>query len=383
MGTNEKENWYQKYVHEKALKSVLSYITSKGKNVKDVVILGDFFDNWMYERNAKIPSPSEIVSNCIDANKDVFEPGNEGNFIDMMEAIGGDFYYINGNHDMEIGVDAINQAFHKYNPSKKVKGEQDPKKNIAYHSTDGVVYGEHGHTHSLLCKVDVNEKNKIAPLPLGYFISRFVANIAKNQVVQEDLKSVAEIPDSGNPTFGIVKKHLDAILKKLNDPNLGEFAHTLLSLLGVIDDQDSLKNTNFNMADGIVLNGEEASTYYEWLKIMQVFNPFSEEGRQFYEADLNNSLDNVGRNLCDIDRHNVVIMGHTHVPKIMKRLEGGRIYANTGYMCPDLPGLENGSRYISFVEVENEEKNYTVRLMKVDYKTGEITEQASNSQHFH
>jgi hypothetical protein len=66
-------------------------------------------------------------------------------------------------------------------------------------------------------------------------------------------------------------------------------------------------------------------------------------------------------------------MGHTHVPILFNpKDDPSLIYANTGFMCPDIPGLKDGSKNITFIEVETTANEYIIKVLGVDYETGEI-----------
>jgi DNA repair exonuclease SbcCD nuclease subunit len=184
IGLNQRENWYQQKAHERYVQAILRYIAAKGKTVRDVVLLGDLFDTWEYASENSVPEPEVFLQECIKANAPLFRPGNDGDFVSVLNAIGGDLWYINGNHDMSIPVGAVNKALNL--TGKLIQGNPDPLKNFVYPSSDPNIYAEHGHRFSLMCRPDKagNTDNGYYPLPLGYYVSRIVGTYCKNILAQ-------------------------------------------------------------------------------------------------------------------------------------------------------------------------------------------------------
>lgn len=376
IGMNVPENWYQPSVHEKPLKKALEYITAKGKEVSDVVILGDWFDNWAYTEAYPMKQATEILDGCIEHNLALFTAGDNANFVDLMGAIGGHLQYVNGNHDMVFTVDMINEKLQKVAPNlkQKIYGNSNPADNMIYQSADKKIYAEHGNRYSPMCNRDEHIENSLKPLPLGYFVSRIVADVCQNELNETGLSSSVELADSGNPVFGTVVQNLDEIKKRLNDPDLGEFAHAFLSIMTAFDQDKNLFDSFFVMPNPpSPLSGNDVVPNYNWMKTATMLNPFTQEGIDFLTVDMGNSLDNQGSMLCRNYNHPIVVLGHTHVPKLFYPFDNPKtIYVNSGFMCPDLPGLKDKSKQITFVEVETTKNLTTVSVLEVDYLTGEI-----------
>lgn len=383
IGMNVPENWYQPSVHEKPLKKALEYITAKGKEVSDVVVLGDWFDNWAYSEAYPMQQSKEILNACIDHNIALFTPGDKANFIDLMDTINGHLVYVNGNHDMDFTVDMINEKLQEIspNPKRSVFGNSNPADNMVYENVDQKIYAEHGNRYSPMCNRDEHSENTRKPLPLGYFVSRIVADVCQNELKETGFASSVELADSGNPVFGTVVQHLDEIKKRLNDPNLGEFAHAFLSIMTAFDQDKNLDNSFFSMSvPPSPITGNEVVPNYNWMKTSTMLNPFTQEGIDFLTVDMGNSLDNQGSMLCRNYNHPIVVLGHTHVPKLFHPFDNPKtIYANSGFMCPDLPGLKDKSKHITFIEVETNDNSSTVCVLEVNYLTGEITKLMSES----
>jgi hypothetical protein len=273
---------------------------------------------------------------------------------------------------MDISVDTVNDCLAPYLNGKKIRGKPDPYANTVYTSENGRIYAEHGHLYSLMCRPDKQNSGAYVPLPLGYYVSRTASQVCLNTLAKQKLTSAADLPDSGSPVFGTVQDHLDDIIRAMeNQSSVEQFAPLFLSLLVALTGTVNLKDIVYRMSDGAVPTGTDAASWYEWMKTTDILSLSTPDGIAFMSADVNNSLDNAGRNLCD-EGHPVVIMGHTHVPYIEKRLDTGYVYANTGYLCPDIPGMKDGTKNMSFIELEMEKFSCTVRIMKTDYTTGSV-----------
>lgn len=87
MGINTETNWYQNKVHTAALKGFLRYVLENIDEINDVVILGDWFDQWTYSPVGTPPTITEIITN----NPEVFtkQEDESGDFITVMEALKG------------------------------------------------------------------------------------------------------------------------------------------------------------------------------------------------------------------------------------------------------------------------------------------------------
>jgi len=109
-------------VHERIIKSVLNFVVHNGKEIKDLVVLGDWFELWNYPPEATIPSLEEIFRRQLglfDRTKD------QRNFIDAMEAITGSLRYINGDHDMQVSLVQVNELLSSKTDKRILPGHGD------------------------------------------------------------------------------------------------------------------------------------------------------------------------------------------------------------------------------------------------------------------
>ncbi|MCR3759689.1 metallophosphoesterase [Clostridium felsineum] len=327
IGQNTPENWYQKSVHEKYLKAILQYVQSNAEDIQDVVILGDWFDLWMYTPQPQI---SATLNNIINNNLNVFTKQSDGDFITCMDSIQGNLYYVHGNHDMNIDFNQVNKYFAPLS-----------SKNKQVICTDRIygkngIYAEHGHYYDTLCKPYSGKTDKYKPLPIGYFISRIAAWWCEKQLKKTGKSNSSELQNQGNPSA--------------ND------------FLTIIFDNDFYKIV-FTMPDGTSIKRSEVLNLYPDLVTSW------EAVTKLLTVDLNNCLDNYGANLCN-DSYNgvknkVVVMGHTHVPTMQQHLNS--VYVNSGFMCPAVPDVSDGNMMMTFVEVDQNSSSYTVTIKKVNY----------------
>ncbi len=375
MGMNSKENWYQQYVHQRLLKSALTYIQNKGKAVDDVIMLGDWFDTWEYCKDGPLPGfdSKAAAKQIVNDNVEVFSPQEDGDFITCLNAIGGNMWYINGNHDMTIKCEDLNDILNL--SGKKICS---PDNNLVYISEDNLIYAEHGHQYSLTCNNDNHDCNKIAPIPLGYFVSRTGGSYCLDELQKSGAKSAAELPNSGIPSMGDLWSNIKRDCLERENGGL-TFANIFLSaVIGKLGGS-SASDYKFKMPNGTILTGSDAADMYSWIPMSSILDP------GFFEADVDNNLD-IFAQRCSNQKYKLVVFGHTHVPKIIYTnlgAAGSGLYANTGFLCSDIPGMEDSSgngRYMTFCEVEHQSKSLTVRIMKVDYVTGTVSQLSNMSQ---
>ena len=118
IGIYAETNLDQTSVHEKSLQAILKYIEDEGARdpadkIRNVVILGDWLDLWMYRTDAKpIDTPRNAadaytfikdrketllptVKQIFDANPNLFASKEPGSFISCINNIAGTMYYVN------------------------------------------------------------------------------------------------------------------------------------------------------------------------------------------------------------------------------------------------------------------------------------------------
>jgi UDP-2,3-diacylglucosamine pyrophosphatase LpxH len=123
IGVRGSKEWFQDK-HKANLIDTLEEIAGKPDQIKDLVLLGDFFENWMAPVNKPPPTIDDIVKN--QSNQDIFKA------LEKCTSSTINVYYLNGNHDMHINQKDLNKL--------PIKG----KIQFITHYHAGLLYGEHG-----------------------------------------------------------------------------------------------------------------------------------------------------------------------------------------------------------------------------------------------
>lgn len=179
---NQKYSWF--YKNADALTNFLDYV-KQGKQVRQLIILGDLFDEWMIPYSIN-PFDTSIG---INSTKDYFKAiaGNPTNapIISRLQDIALDpdieLIYVTGNHDMLNEQDILEEII----PGITWKGG--PEGLGEYSPVDEMIF-EHGHRYDFSnCPQPLVNPGHM--LPPGYFISRMYAQglMEKNNPSQKDL----------------------------------------------------------------------------------------------------------------------------------------------------------------------------------------------------
>lgn len=360
IGTNTPENWYQSSAHESYLKAILQYIQTNSNEIQDVVILGDWLELWMYTPEPQI---SASLNEIINSNPGIFTKQADGDFITCMDSIQGNLCYVHGNHDMTIDFDELNNY---------IKLQSDTNKQIVcldrIYGNNGI-YAEHGHYYDLLCQPDNNDSNIYKPLPIGYFISRVAALWCEQKLQKDNKQNSAELLNQGYPDKESIIKTIISTIKD----DYGSFAHILMINLANLVGYNNPKDLIFTIPDGTSISAAEIENLFP--SVIKSIDDVVE----LLLVNINNSLDDYGKALCNESynkiKNKVVVMGHTHSPVLKEHSFLGfdkAIYVNSGFLCPSIPDMGNG-KIMTFVEVEENQSGFIVRLKKVDYPDTTIT----------
>jgi len=360
IGINSPENWYQQSVHQPYLQAILNYI-QQSDDIQDVVILGDWFDTWTYLPD----SPPPDINSIINANPDLFTVQNNGlDFISCAKHINGNFYYIRGNHDMTIAANDLQNYFQENSITNFIC----PDLTQNYYDVNGT-YAEHGNAYDVLCRLDKSDsstsKNPYWPLPIGYFISRFVALYCQKQLATG--QNAANLSDDGNPNLAkiLYQKILENSRKQFDNLDKAKISPDIAStlIMDILADLSGMSadELSFTMPDGNSFTANQIKNWYP-----TIFYGL-EDLEQFVQVDMGNSLQPMpAKELCN--KYHFVIMGHTHEPIITNI--NGSLYANSGFICPAIPDMQTNKANMTFVEVD--ESNGTLTEYQVNYPQGNI-----------
>lgn len=307
-------SWYKPEEHEKRLLAFLdNFILERDKEIKDVVLLGDIFNNWVCPADQAPPTYTEILED---------NPGPIGKFKEIAEK-GINLFFANGNHDFDLNEGEIQGAI--------------PGITVIKQYRSGRIYAEHGHQFDIFNKVDFASDPAFGR-PIGYFISRLVSSIEGNGYGILDLPTyVDDLVEAAITSQNIYSSIIEGLAERAG---LNEDASITMP------DSKSVKI------------GELKERYAVLGEVYSV----RELVKDLYDRRY---LHGPADRLCQRYDFHVVIFGHTHNATIDKDffLVADRIYANTGSWCKD-------NAY--FVEIEKIPKpttsRITVRLCGVDKK---------------
>ncbi|HDH53600.1 MAG TPA: hypothetical protein ENH24_03855 [Nitrospirae bacterium] len=325
----------------------------KGPMVKELIILGDLFDEWVCPTVLDpVPPPTSLLNQFQKIARSSQNTAVITNLRAIADSDDIDLIYVPGNHDMLINEEIITEIIPGIVYMGTAPGE-------GVFTADGIV-AEHGSMYCLFNAPD-SYNNPGHVLPLGYFIARMVA------------EKVAETGSSIN--------YLEVL------------AETILRLLGASDFAQAVfesivETSGLSGTSQIKMSGVDG--YSESVQVLQVEKWFAD----LYDQWNSNMPNNVIKEEAVMDdtgylfpaaisqyfrtkgKADIVIFGHTHIYEIHglvfameeepreKKLEESEIpyeyiYANSGTWI-------NQKKLCTFVETQIDEsagKHY-VRLMQ-------------------
>ncbi len=310
----EHPSWYKPKEHEDRLLTFLDkYILERADEFKDIVLLGDIFNNWVCPADQEPPTYATILTD---------NPGPIGKFKEIADK-GINLFFANGNHDFDLQEGEIRRFI--------------PGITVIKQYRSGRIYAEHGHQFDIFNRVDFASDPAFGR-PIGYFISRLVSTMDGNGYGILDL-----------PTY--VDDLVEAAATSQN---------IYSSIIEGLAERAGLKE------DGIVkMPDDKAVTIGELKKRYAVLGEVYSVRELLKDLYDKRYLHGPADRLCQRYDFNVVVFGHTHNALIDKDffLVADRIYANTGSWCKD-------NAY--FVEIEKVPKpttaKITVKLCGVDKK---------------
>ena len=396
IGMNTSVNWYQQSVHEPYVLAALSYVQGLGKDVEDLVILGDMVDQWTVLPSDQPPSVYDIYQ----ANPNVFlgSEGSPGALVECLSSINGRVCYVNGNHDMFVTAQDVNAI-------------RDKEGNFMHYflsgaysipGTQGGVYALHGNQFSMLCAPDPwNDPPSTGHhggLPLGHYVTRLSAQWAYNELKNTEKyppgSTVANMPNTGYPTGWYVdmeglEEILLTIITDILEGKSVELSQIILNALNDIAGFGS-GNTSFSMFPNYGTNGSidlntAISTYGSLFTQWDDRYGFWHALSALKDADIEDKLAPFAANINQMPGLNnqVVIMGHTHKPlEDPSNSSQDYIYANSGFNCPSIPDMQNSGKCPTFVQVTVNSTEYVVSVMKVgpapDYSVTMVSQDSIN-----
>ena len=344
IGTNYPTCWYQKSVHEPYLVKVLDWIIANRAQIKEFVILGDLFDFWTYPPNMAPPTIDMILQE----NPHLF--GADGKVSQVLTALEGNVVYLCGNHDMNVTQDDLNKI---PNPRYKVKKADDV---YSIQQPDLRTTFTHGHLTTMFNAPDAFN-TRFGGLPLGHFVTRAVAFMVQNSL--KPGQTAANLPDQGSP-YGTDISSFGKTLVNPIDPSISE---TFLNY--IIERTQTPRTTPVVLANGQSIAIREAGTYYRnlWTQWVQKYGNLY--AYKAIMADYDGSyMGWFAQKRAFESNTNMVVMGHTHAPKL--GLPQGSLvsYVNSGFECVSKPDF--GKQAFTFAVITDASGRAVVRGKDVD-----------------
>ena len=342
MGTNEATNWYQKDIHGPYLSHILNWILDHRTDVDELILLGDLFDFWTCAPDEKPPTAAQIVA----ANTEILGPN--GLLSEVLSALDGRVSYVHGNHDITTTQSDLAQIGNPTGP--KIKLQPD------IYVKNGVVY-THGHLFTMF-----NAPDAIQPLPVGHFVTRAVSYYLKKHGEKAAEEAGFGVPDMGYSGLKSVLESLrfPGVLKNLKSIANFSITHEFLDIIqkttGLPDDYPIQLERNLGTTTLAEVKSTYANLWSDWIKRYSDGEGLLRGFMFAYKAawaDANGSyLGWSAQQLAFQHRADLVVMGHTHVPK--QGLVGDIAnYINSGFECVPRPDMGRDRMTYSVVTTEN------------------------------
>lgn len=350
IGVAAPTNWYQPTIHEPLLTAALDWVIERADSVGELILLGDFVDQWTYVPTRRPPTFAEIAA----ANPGIFAAPS-GALPRALDALGGAVTYVGGNHDMSVSTEDV--------ASIRGTNGRSPRHVTAFPYMPEIGLGQlacaHGHQFSVFNAED-RQAMPATGIPLGHVVTRIAALWSARRLAEG--QTVADLPGAGEPTgWALDKDELGTLLVGVIERKDSLPVLATNALLEAVGESSALP---IAMLDGSTPTVAELQRSYG-----DLFTRYKDSahfpgsgygiGAAYFallEADLRNRLDHFARQLGK--HHKVVVMGHTHNPEdaTQRALLFGdnNVYANSGFNCPAGPDLHRAAHPVrpSFVEVE-------------------------------
>lgn len=324
------------WLREDRAEQLSHFFDTLDPTVKQVVILGDLFDEWLVLPDTEPIRPADL-NQILEARQNRSLVESMRNLAASPEA---DLIYVPGNHDQLTSKDLLSQAF----PGIIFKGTA-PGLGL-FHEDD--IAAEHGNRYCLLNAPDFTTV-KGSSLPLGYYLTRVLSQYTSNT--------------------GKLERLTDILPRMI--PNLIETQNLIQSIFESYYDTAEMSDSSPILMNGLdnipgSLTVKEVSERYsqvlrEWDRNhpeIKAFTAFMSEAGQLELA--------ANEHYFETGRAGIVIFGHTHKAMLSNSLidlnpfddeehePQDHIYANTGTWI-------NGSP-CTFVETEITDNRHYVRL---------------------
>ena len=324
------------------------------KDVSELVIAGDFLDEWF------LPVYYPVYTDQEQFYREVIE--NNQVVIDELNKVadsGIKLVYVIGNHDITLEKEVLQKAIPKIKQSRDVKGLG------AYYTGDKhEIVIEHGHRYDVFSAPDTVSNaeltgNDDSILPAGYFYARYAATwvLEDKPTVAKELPVVATVPDKTNADqYGAYIYY--SILKNITGhitPNEGLDEEIFdMRVAGFDDAYTFLDFYPAQQPDGTISapvlyrNIQRTWDERQMLNKVKVKNSFIEaasgalDWKYFLKQARVQYIDNPEESV------DIVVFGHTHGPTL-QNLGTGAYYINSGTWIDDNTVYPDGARTFTVI----------------------------------
>lgn len=334
------------------------------KDVRELVIAGDFLDEWYLP--VYYPSYSDstkFYQDCIINNQSVIDE------LKNVISSGIKLVYVIGNHDMMLESNVLDEAI------PGIVQTRDPEGLGVYYTGDrNEIVIEHGNRYDVFSAPDTVTNAELCGndntiLPAGYFYARYAATwvLEGYPKVAKELPVVANVPDQTDTDqygayiyYSLLRNISERITpnesldKKIFDMHIAGFddAYTYLDFFpaeqadGTISAPVLYQNIQRTWDARQKLNNVKVqNTFIEAVSGTLSWNYFFEQAKSQYINNPNETVD-------------IVVFGHTHVPALLN-IGDGTYYINTGTWIDNNTNYPDAAR--TFTVITADEKD-TVTL---------------------
>lgn len=353
---------YAETVKNRALLTDFLHRVAATADIAEVVIAGDFFDEWFQPFSAPPhASSAAFYRQVADNNRPVVDALQE-----LMDVYGKKLTYVPGNHDITLDAATVAAILPGISQSRDADGLGTYRA-----GKRGEIVIEHGHRYNVFVAPD-NVSNAALSggksiLPPGYFFTRIAASFV-HEGRPKDTKVYPIVADPGKAdpsqygaylyrqmwlwtlTTYPVNEALDA---KVMDASFSGFAEPF-SIHDVLPVTDARGKISAKLYPDFQDHWEEVQTRNH-VPVHIAFNDAISQSASSAFVDAQAT-----KQYFDVDPTvEVVVFGHTHVP-LMQTIAAGKVYANSGTWIDRNTVGETGT----FVLVEMGDKADAVSLFQ-------------------
>ena len=317
IGMRKKYEWFTE-AHKQNLVDMLKLFAKQGDTVKDLVLLGDFFETWLAPVNILPANIKSILK--YEGNKEII------NALKACIKNLTNVFYLKGNHYMHVNENDLVQL---------TAGGKHIQHISCYNA--GLLYAEHGCRFAMFNAED-RIHDPLDGYPLGYFISR--------------------IASSSNEKYdspGSIASYVDDLLEAaLTTQTISESVIEALMEVAQLSPETEIKMPKPRRPLKIKEVQKKYATLWDcWVqKFGYQYSLNAIKGEMY-------SLEWFGDKLCEKNDYKVVVLAHTHKAEMDKDklfVSNDRIYANAGFWTTQKP---------TFIEVDKQKNKFVVALCKV------------------